>query len=1012
MTENNTWRRCISPASFWRPDYAVDSAWLAHGPFAFWLVEAARPRLIVELGTHRGFSYVAFCQAIARLNYDTKSFAVDTWQGDEHAGFYGDEIFGELAPYHDRHYSGFSSLLRMTFDEAVAYFEDGSIDVLHIDGRHRYEDVKHDFEQWSRKLSERAIVLFHDTNVHEREFGVFRFWSELARRYPHFEFTHGHGLGVLAVGPSIPDGMRPLFECGTDADQVMAVRQAYANLGSCIRNEWIAGTELAAARADLAKRQRRIDELDSEVAAANAQLAAANAQLAAANLTSDKLEATAGDLRDALAALSDVESRANILAARVHAQDHEIRQVYNSRSWRLTRPLRSRSAQMAFRLARGAKRRVRRLVTGGKAPAFLAPSATSSNKLRVLFLSGEAKTPGHIYRVIRGATAARRWGADAVIDTVEDLSNESAISQFNVLWIWRAPWSDRIGRLIDEAKRSNVKIVFDVDDLMIDPTLARPDVIDAIRSQRLDAGDVARMYERIASTFALADYGVAPTTFLAQYMRRYQKPAFVLKNTFDTQALEDSRKAVRQRRLENGDGLERIGYAGGTRTHQQDFRQAAGAIARVLTERPQCRLVLFTHRGEPILDPVEYPEFAACMSQIEWREAVPLAELPNELARFDINLAPLVAGNPFCEAKSELKYFEAALVNVPTIASPTQAFAEAIEHGVTGYLADSPDDWHASITALLDDQGHRAKVAEAAYLDVIGRYGPGQHADNIGHVLKQISESNARKTSTFTTAISAPPPNVRPLVPANRIVLEQDRLGQAAICVVIPLYNYERYIREALDSVASQTLEVLDLVVVDDASTDNSLAVAEQWITQHLPRFNRVLLCRNDSNSGLALTRNSAFARAETQYVLPLDADNILLPNCAETLLKAIEPINAAFVYPGIQRFGNSDGVFGFEPFDPNRLMTGNYIDAMALVRKSAWAQAGGYDHIQYGWEDFDFWCKFVERGLWGQNVPEVLARYRVHGQSMLHTETDLSDNKKALIANLQARHPWLRLQG
>ncbi len=1004
MTENNTWRQCISPASFWRPDYSVDSAWLAHGPFAFWLVEAARPRLLVELGTHRGFSYAAFCQAIARLNYDTKAFAVDTWRGDEHAGFYGDEIFGGLSAYHDRHYSGFSSLLRMTFDEAVGYFEDGSIDLLHIDGRHRYDDVKHDFEQWSRKLSDRAIVLFHDTNVREREFGVFRFWSELAKRHPHFEFPHGHGLGVLAPGSSIPEGMRALFECGPQPDQATSIRQAYANLGNVVRDDWIARTELAAARADLDSCRRQIEELGAEIATATQ--------------ISDGLESTTGRLRDQLAALSDAESRAKTLAETARTQGNEIARLHNeihqlrsSRSWRLTRPLRSRPAQAAFRLVRGAKRRARKLVAGPAAPAFLARPATSA-KLRVLFLSGEAETPGHIYRVIRGAAAARRWGADVVVDTIEDLSNERAVSQFDVLWIWRAPWTERIGRLLDEARRSNVKIVFDIDDLMIDPTLARPDIIDAIRSQRLDAGGVAQMYERIASTFALADYGVAPTTFLAQYMRRYEKPAFVLKNTFDTLTLEDSRNAARRRRLENGDGLQRIGYAGGTRTHQEDFRQAAEAIARVLKERPQCRLVLFSHCGEPILDPHEYPEFVSCMSQIEWREAVPLAELPKELARFDINLAPLVAGNPFCEAKSELKYFEAALANVPTIASRTQAFAEAITPGVTGYLADSPDDWHAAIITLLDDDAHRARVTEAAFLDVIGRYGPDQHADNIGRVLEQVSESNARKTQTFTTTIGTTRDNARPVVPGNHVVLERDRLGQAAVCVVIPLYNYEKYITEALDSVASQTLDVLDLVVVDDASTDNSLSLAEQWITQHLSRFNRVLLCRNDANSGLALTRNAAFARAETQFVLPLDADNILLPNCAETLLKSIEPTSAAFVYPEIQRFGDSDEVFGVGPFDPNRLMTGNYIDAMALVRKSAWAQAGGYDHIRYGWEDFDFWCKFVERGLWGQNVPQVLARYRVHGQSMLRTETDLSDHKKALIANLQARHPWLQLQG
>src|SRR5207302_10018497 len=159
------------------PTIILPSAWHQHAPFAFWLTEALRPGIFVELGAHNGFSYLAFCQAVQRLGATTKCYAVDTWKGDEHAGFYGEEVFAKLNELHERRYSGFSRLIRSTFDEALLHFSDGTVDLLHIDGRHRYQDVAHDFESWLPKLSDRAVVLLHDIDVRERGFGVWQFWA-------------------------------------------------------------------------------------------------------------------------------------------------------------------------------------------------------------------------------------------------------------------------------------------------------------------------------------------------------------------------------------------------------------------------------------------------------------------------------------------------------------------------------------------------------------------------------------------------------------------------------------------------------------------------------------------------------------------------------------------------------------------------------------------------------------------------------------------------------------------
>ena len=222
----------LSPVSFWAPHFIDTSAWLDHAPFAFWMTSVLRPRTFVELGTQHGFSYFAFCQAVKALGMDTRCYAVDTWKGDEHSGFYGKEVFYRVRDYNESHYAAFSQLVRSTFDQTLTHFSDASIDLLHIDGRHFYDDVKQDFESWRPKLSDRAVVLFHDTNVRARNFGVFRFWDEISRSFPSFEFLHGHGLGVLGFGVNLPKEITTFFQFTGERSVAAEVRQAYAALGA------------------------------------------------------------------------------------------------------------------------------------------------------------------------------------------------------------------------------------------------------------------------------------------------------------------------------------------------------------------------------------------------------------------------------------------------------------------------------------------------------------------------------------------------------------------------------------------------------------------------------------------------------------------------------------------------------------------------------------------------------------------------------------------------------------
>jgi hypothetical protein len=193
--------------------------WVEHIPFVFYLVPRLKPLLIVELGTHSGNSFFAFCQAVKENELPAKCYTVDTWLGDKHTGYYYEDVYKSVVRHQQENYPDISILLRMTFDDALNHFKDGSIDLLHIDGLHTYEGVKRDFEQWLPKLSEKAVVLFHDTQIKMKDFGVWRFWEEISKKYPSFEFHHGCGLGVLAVGKSVPSEVLQFIEDAGTSDK-------------------------------------------------------------------------------------------------------------------------------------------------------------------------------------------------------------------------------------------------------------------------------------------------------------------------------------------------------------------------------------------------------------------------------------------------------------------------------------------------------------------------------------------------------------------------------------------------------------------------------------------------------------------------------------------------------------------------------------------------------------------------------------------------------------------------
>jgi glycosyltransferase involved in cell wall biosynthesis len=597
--------------------------------------------------------------------------------------------------FHER-YNAFSSLLRMEFDAAAEMFGDGSIDLLHIDGEHSYEAVRHDFETWLSKVSDRGVVLFHDTNARGRGFGVWRLWSELSKQWPGFEFLHCSGLGVLAVGSEVPEPVLDL--CSVDASIAARVRDRFSLIGERWEFQWrtrywerasgdaVAAYERAQAAYDntqqaydklqqqssraleessrvLAEAQGQVRTLTAKSGELERQAASSEQQVRALAVRSDELERQAASSEKQVWALTarcgELERQTASAEGRAQSLQQERDLILGSTSWLLTGPIRG-----IVHAARQILRRYRRPAS----PLALAPpeerGAVHTDEVRVLFVSGEPDTPGHYYRVEDHAAAARRFGAAASVVRIDDLDpGAEIIRHSDVLFIWRAAWSDQVGAAIANARAAGAKIVFDLDDLMFRPELTKSGLIDGIRTQNFHPTQIARCYALMRQTLTAADAFSCTTVELSREAHRLIATSFVLPNGFREEFHRQARLAVRRKRYEVSDGVVRLGYAGGTLTHQKDFAVAAEALATVLADRPECRLVLFKDpaTGRRLIDVDELPELASFADRIEWRDLVPLRDLAAEIARFDVNLAPLEVGNPYCESKSELKYFEAAV---------------------------------------------------------------------------------------------------------------------------------------------------------------------------------------------------------------------------------------------------------------------------------------------------------------------------------------------------------------
>jgi hypothetical protein len=232
--------------------------------------------------------------------------------------------------------------------------------------------------------------------------------------------------------------------------------------------------------------------------------------------------------------------------------------------------------------------------------------------------------------------------------------------------------------------------------------------------------------------------------------------------------------------------------------------------------------------------------------------------------------------------------------------------------------------------------------------------------------------------------------------------------GDVAVCV--PCHEDGVLALRALESVAASRGVVAELLVLDDGSSDDSCDIVGGWLSAH-PEIPARLL-RRHVNRGTGAARNAMLEQARAPLAFMLDADNAVFPWGLATLAERLSaaPPGTALAYGLIERHrdGESLGLLSADPWDPRRFRDGNYIDAMALLRRDAVLGLGGYtDDIRlYGWEDFDLWCRVAESGLRGELVTEIVGRYNERPRSMRSiSDIDCRD----AVTVLRERYPNVR---
>ena len=1059
------------PIMFELPALEAPSEWIEHVPFGLLLIDLIRPRTVVELGVYAGVSYCAFCQAAQRLQLATRCFGVDTWRGDEHGGYFGDEVLKTLRSHHDPRYSAFSQLIQSTFDDAALQFGDGSIDLLHIDGFHTYEAVKHDFDRWLPKISERGVVMFHDIAERREGFGVWEFWDEVSQRYPSFAFEHGHGLGVLCVGSQISSDLRPLLEMSSHQ------RDTFREL-CCLRGQQLRALQSGAVQrqADIAAIRRYIEDaqheshtLQEETLARRLEAADQMVGLlklreqqaiererqhrAASDARVHTLEDYVHTLEAQIQTLEDQihgrEERIHILEGQAQATKREAYEAHEAHIASLDAQVQSLTAALHASAWTEASRGVRTIKLA-RATRYLAKQRGTFYVLKraAMWLVGKrgVGVEGHVRAPARSASAAARWDAPVTSAREPDAAEEPPAASYSTAPP-RAATGATTGattgaELNEAAARSVVTVPTDTREPAELAELAElgaaseHDESDALAL--LHAPDAATATEgatEAAAVDAEADEGAEATISAlveAETREQHTSPCrpfsgvSIVIPVFN--ALDYARQCVASIYaatseipfeiivVDNGSDVDVLDWLR-DQAHQHDNFWYI-SLSRNTGYARGINLGLKHAHGEYLVlansDILATSHWLDLLVEVMDRDESigvlsPLTNYVGHGPQLDVRAKALLP-------EQREAYASAIRADTTVEVEPNRLafFCVMARKRVVSLLGGVSEDY---IVGNYEDDDFCLRARMAGYTLAIAHHAFVYHfgtksfeannIDHIGYMLQNEIRFLDMASSLSTTLTQAPA--LAPTDPTDPVV------SAPAVSVIVRTVDRPHLLKLALTSLANQTWRDFEVVVVCDGGPDISP------LLDAFSPYLKVRYIRNEQPLGRSEALNTGVASAVGAYVTYLDDDDIVYPTHLETLIQAMragEREGPSFAYSDYNRalMTASDQEIATITRVPvptwsysyTGLLVQNYLPIHTWLHDRAlWEEVGGFDSTLEMLEDWDFLIRIAQR----RNVVparRMTCEYRFY---MTGANSVFTNRPQALRAlkKVHARYPATR---